>query len=104
MAKKNKPVKEVDESEQEIINDFENNEIEDIETQEEYIESYQEESCPILWIKPTAFGFSFQGYGISEHTSNGHILDSEKINKDFITIKYKGQIGTPSFEYHIIYN
>lgn len=63
---------------------------------------FKEEFCPILWKKVHSFAFDFQNYGISVHVQNEHMLDMDKI-KDIIRIKYKGQIGTSSFEYHPIY-
>lgn len=66
-------------------------------------ENFKEEYCHVLWKKTHAFGIEFQNCGISIHVNEKHVLDIDKI-KDTIKIKYKGKIGTPSFEYHPVYD
>lgn len=83
-----------------IIDEFES-EVIDNSVVENEIE-YKEEICKVLWIKEHAYCVDFQGYALSFHTSNEHMLDIEKI-KDTIIIKYIGTIGKIDFKYFPVY-
>lgn len=54
------------------------------------VNSFNTETCKVLWIKPTTFAISFKGYGI---TLNSNIDSSIKT----IDIEYQGKIGNPDF-------
>lgn len=84
-----------------------NEEIIEVDSASEYIESgeyiynkikYKEEICEILWVKPTCFAIDFKGYGISFHVKDGHILDTDKINNNFIKVRYESNIGNSDFK------
>jgi hypothetical protein len=93
MSKRNKTFR------KDVINDIETEIIDDLEFKElEYIE----ERCNVLWKHEHNFAFDFKGYGVSVHVNKEHVLDIEKI-KDIIKIKYLGEIGTPNFQYFVIY-
>lgn len=72
------------------------NVIEKVENKKSTSPRYKTEKCKVLSYDEFTkeLDVDFKGYGI-------RIKNVDKVNSDFISIKYRGEIGTPNFIYKL---
>ena len=101
MAKKKNIKDESAPNEEILVDSVEETEIiEEVKQVKNIKPKLKEEVCNVLYVKDKMFAISFQGNGISIHTE--HLIDKEKI-KDFIIVKYEGEIGKSNFKLYPVY-